>query len=50
MMDRADKVYNDGVWCGWNLSGKHRPSEDWMLEDPAGKLMETVRKSGMKLN
>ena len=44
MMDRADKVITMGCGVDGICPASIVPSEDWMLEDPAGKLMETVRK------
>ena len=44
MMDRADKVITMG--CGVDGIGPASivPSEDWKLEDPAGKPVEIVRR------
>ena len=44
MMDRADKVITMGCGVDGICPAIIVPSEDWKLEDPAGKPIETVRK------
>ena len=44
MMDRADKVITMGCGVDGICPASIVPSEDWKLEDPAGKSIETVRK------
>ena len=44
MMDRADKVITMGCGVDGICPASIVPSEDWKLEDPAGKPIETVRK------
>ena len=44
MMDRADKVIMMGCGVDGICPASIVPSEDWKLEDPAGKPIETVRK------
>ena len=44
MMDRADKVIMMGCGVDGICPASIVPSEDWKLEDPAGKSIETVRK------
>jgi arsenate reductase (thioredoxin) len=44
MMDRADKVITMGCGVDGICPASIVPSEDWKLEDPAGKPLETVRK------
>ena len=44
MMDRADKVITMGCGVDGICPASIVASEDWKLEDPAGKPMETVRK------
>ena len=44
MMDRADKVITMGCGVDGICPASIVLSEDWKLEDPAGKSIETVRK------
>jgi len=44
MMDRADKVIMMGCGVDGICPASIVPSEDWKLEDPAGKPVEIVRR------
>jgi protein-tyrosine-phosphatase len=44
MMDGADKVITMGCGVEGVCRASIVPSEDWKLEDPAGKPVETVRR------
>ena len=43
MMDNADKVITMGCGVEETCPASFVPTEDWKLEDPAGKPIETVR-------
>ena len=44
MMDRADKVITMGCGVEGVCPASFIPTEDWKLEDPAGKPIEIVRR------
>ena len=44
MMDRADKVITMGCGVEGVCPASFIPTEDWKLEDPAGKPVEIVRR------